>query len=51
MVWNYTCLLQTGENYMWMGNVQQITRFEVLVNQYGLIDPAQPLFKMATVNA
>jgi len=38
-------------DYMWMGNVQQITRFEVLVNQYGLIDHAQPLFRMATVNA
>ena len=24
---------------------------EVFVNQYGWIDPAQPLFKMATVNA
>ena len=28
-----------------MGNVQQITRFEVLVNQYGWIDPAQPAFQ------
>ncbi len=36
---------------MWMGNVQQITRNEMLVNQYGLINPAQPLFRMATVNA
>ena len=36
---------------MCMGNVQQITRFEVFVNQYGWIDPAQPLFRMATVNS
>ena len=36
---------------MCMGNVKYITRYEVLVNQYGLIDPAQPLLRVATVNA
>jgi len=43
--------MKLQENYQVMGNVQQITRFEVLVHQYGWIDPAQPLFRMATVNA
>ena len=42
--------MKLWENYQVMGNVQQITRYEVFVNQYGLIDTTQPLFRMATVN-